>query len=164
MDVSKQLDADFNFPKIHLISHWVKQRCQYGALQQYSAETHGQAHEMNLTDGCNASNPNFNYLPWVMTFQCHILGLEIRELNLQALAQHWGKRPAACTVFSSGAELAAPTELPVICEAQIYQPPKLPWCKASSHYDQRLQSITQQYTRHNTPRCNIQRHAGDYQA
>jgi len=25
--VSKVLDADFNFPKIHLMSHWVKQIC-----------------------------------------------------------------------------------------------------------------------------------------
>ena len=25
IDVSKKSDADFNFPKIHLMSHWVKQ-------------------------------------------------------------------------------------------------------------------------------------------
>jgi len=25
IDVSKELDADFNFPKIHLVSHWVEQ-------------------------------------------------------------------------------------------------------------------------------------------
>jgi len=25
MDVSKELDADFKFPKIHLMSHWVEQ-------------------------------------------------------------------------------------------------------------------------------------------
>jgi hypothetical protein len=25
IDVSKELDADFNFPKIHLMSHWVEQ-------------------------------------------------------------------------------------------------------------------------------------------
>jgi len=24
IDVSKELDADFNFPKIHLMSHWVE--------------------------------------------------------------------------------------------------------------------------------------------
>jgi hypothetical protein len=32
IDVSKQLDADFNFPKIHLMSHWVEQIRRYGAL------------------------------------------------------------------------------------------------------------------------------------
>jgi hypothetical protein len=31
IDVSKELDADFNFPKIHLMSHWVKQIRRYGA-------------------------------------------------------------------------------------------------------------------------------------
>jgi len=25
LDVSNMLDADFNFPKIHLVSHWVEQ-------------------------------------------------------------------------------------------------------------------------------------------
>ena len=34
MDISKVLDADFNFPKIHLMSHWAKQIRRYGALQQ----------------------------------------------------------------------------------------------------------------------------------
>jgi hypothetical protein len=51
IDVSKELDADFTFPKIHLMSHWVKQIRPYGALQQYSAERHEQAHKANLKDG-----------------------------------------------------------------------------------------------------------------
>ena len=38
--LSKELDADFNFPKIHLMSHWAEQICQYGALQQFSAKRH----------------------------------------------------------------------------------------------------------------------------
>jgi len=29
IDVSKELDADFNFPKIHLMSHWVELICRY---------------------------------------------------------------------------------------------------------------------------------------
>jgi hypothetical protein len=40
IEVFKELDADFNFPKIHLMSHWVKQIRQSGALQQYFAERH----------------------------------------------------------------------------------------------------------------------------
>jgi len=44
IDVSKRLDADFNFHKIHLMSHWVEQIGWSGELQQYSAERHEQAH------------------------------------------------------------------------------------------------------------------------
>jgi hypothetical protein len=108
IDISKELDADFNFPKIHLMSHWAEQIHQYGALQQYSAERHEQAHKTYLKDGWNASNHNLNYLPQVITFQHRILCFEIRELNVQALAQRWENSAAACKVFHSGADLAAP--------------------------------------------------------
>ena len=87
IDISKELDANFNFPKIHLMSHWAEQICQYGALQEYSAERHDQALKTNLKDGWNASNYNLNYLPQVITFQRHILCFEIRQLTLAALAQ-----------------------------------------------------------------------------
>ena len=87
IEVSKEMDVDFNFPKIHLRSHWVEQIRRYGALQQYSAERHEQAHKTNLKDGWNASNHNLNYLPQVITFQRPILCFKIRELYLEALAQ-----------------------------------------------------------------------------
>ena len=90
------------------MSCWAKQIRRYGALQQYSAERHEQAHKTNLKDSWNASNHNLNYLPQVITFQHRILCFEIRELNLQALAQHWENSAAACKVFPSGADLAAP--------------------------------------------------------
>jgi len=106
--VPKELDADFNFPKIHLMSHWVEQIHCYGALQQYSAERHEQAHKTNLKDGWNASNHNLNYLPQVITFQRRIRCFEIRELNLQALAQRRENSAAAFNVLTSGADLAAP--------------------------------------------------------
>jgi hypothetical protein len=76
-------------------------------LQQYSAERHEQAYTTNLKDGLNASNHKLNYLPLVITLQCRILYFEIRELNLQALAQHLELSAAACKVFLSGADLAA---------------------------------------------------------
>jgi hypothetical protein len=50
IEVFKELDADFNFPKIHLMSHWVKQIRHSGALQQYFAERHEQVHKTNLKD------------------------------------------------------------------------------------------------------------------
>jgi hypothetical protein len=65
--ISNELDANFNFPMIHLMSHWAEQILRYGALQQYSAERHEQAHKTNLKDGWNASNHNLNYLPQVIT-------------------------------------------------------------------------------------------------
>jgi hypothetical protein len=40
IDVSKELDADCNFPNTHLISPWVNSIRWYGSLQQYSAKRH----------------------------------------------------------------------------------------------------------------------------
>jgi len=108
IDISKELDVDFKFPKMHLMSHWAEQIPQYGALHQYSAERHEKAHKTNLKDSWNASNHNLNYLPQVITFQRCILCFEIRELNLQALAQRSENSAAPCKVFPSSADLAAP--------------------------------------------------------
>jgi len=90
------------------MSHWVEQIPRYGAVQQYSAERHEQAHKTNLKDGWNASNHNLNYLPQVMTFQRRILCFKIRELNLQAYAQRRENSAATCKVVPSSADLAAP--------------------------------------------------------
>jgi hypothetical protein len=35
IDVSKELDADINFPKIHFVSHWVEQIRRYRAFQEF---------------------------------------------------------------------------------------------------------------------------------
>jgi hypothetical protein len=68
IDVSKELEADFNIPKIQLMSHWVEQIHRYGSLQQHSAERYEQAHKTNLKDCWYASNHNLNSLLQVMTF------------------------------------------------------------------------------------------------
>ena len=119
--VFEVLDANFTILKMHMMSHWVKQICRYGALQQYSAESHGQAHKTDLKHSWKASNHNLNYLTQVITFQHHILCFEIRELNLQAFAQLWANRAAACKVLPSGAYLAAPLS------PQSYAKPELRW-------------------------------------
>jgi len=90
------------------MSHWVEQSGRSGASQQYSAKRHEQAHKTNLNDGWNASNHNHTYLPQVITYQCCILCFEIKERHLQAIAQLWENRAAACTVLPSSAGLAAP--------------------------------------------------------
>jgi hypothetical protein len=60
IDISKQLNADFNCPTIHWMSHWAKQIRRYGALQQYSAKRPEPAHKSNLKDSWNASNHDLN--------------------------------------------------------------------------------------------------------
>jgi len=74
IDVSKQLDAHCNIPKIHLMLHWVEQIHQYGALHQYSAKRHEQAHKMNLKDDRDTAKHIVNCLLQVITFQRRILG------------------------------------------------------------------------------------------
>jgi len=106
IDVSNELDADFNFLKFHLMSHWVKQIRRYGALQQYSPERHKEAHKTNLKDGWNASNHNLNYLPQIITFQRRILCFRVRVLTLQALAQRQENSAVACIVLPSCTDLA----------------------------------------------------------
>jgi hypothetical protein len=63
IDVSMELNADFNFPKSHLMLHWTAQIHRYDALQEYFAERHELAHKTTIKDGWNASNHNLNYLP-----------------------------------------------------------------------------------------------------
>jgi hypothetical protein len=108
IDISNELDADFDFLTIHMMSNWAEQIPPYGAWQQYSAERHEHEYKMNLKDGWNASNHNLNYLRKVITFQRRILRFQIRELNLQAVAQRCENSTAPCIVYPSGAELAAP--------------------------------------------------------
>jgi hypothetical protein len=108
IDVSKKLDAVFNFPKIHLISLLVKQIRGYGALQQFSAEGHEKAHNTNPQHSGNASNHTLNYLLQVISFNHLILRFQIREHNVQTLAQGQENSEVACRVSCSGADSAAP--------------------------------------------------------
>jgi len=109
--VPKELDAEFNLAKIHLMSQWVEQIRWYGAIQSYSAERHEPAHITYLTDGWNAPNHNMNHLPQVFTLQRRILCFGIRELTLQAVT--WGREntAAAWKVPPSDVDLAAPNPL-----------------------------------------------------
>jgi hypothetical protein len=104
---------------IHLMSHWAEQTRRYRAWQQYSAERHEHAHKTNLKDGWNASNHNLNYLQQEIRFERRILSFEMRDLNPEALTQRWEKSAAACKVFPSGADLAAPLS------SQSYAKPNL---------------------------------------
>jgi len=63
---------------------------------------------MNLKDGWYASNHNLNSLLQVFNSQRRILWVEIKELNLQALAQHRETSAAPCNVLPSSANPSAP--------------------------------------------------------
>jgi len=132
IDVAKELDADFNFRKIHLMSHWVELIRWHRALQQNSSDRHEQAHETNLKDGWNASNHNLNYLPQVVTCQHRILCFKVWEHNLQAVTQRWENRAAPCNVLPSGVDLPAPLS------PQSYPKPRFIWphiCCDGQHPD-----------------------------
>jgi len=122
LDVEKGFDLNFNFGKIHLMSHWVEQICRYGALQQYSADRHEQAQIMNLEDGWNASNHNLNYLPRVITFQHRILCFQITELNPQAIADSQENSASNCKVLYSGADWAAPLSSQSYVKSEFLEP------------------------------------------
>jgi len=127
IDISKELDADFKFSKIHWMCHGVVPVHPYRALQQYSAERYEEAHKTNLKHGWNASNHNLNYRPQLNTFQHRILCFESRELSLGVLAHRWQHSAAACKVSPSGADLAAPLG------SQSY--PKPEWTGPQNHRD-----------------------------
>ena len=163
IDFSKELDADFNFLNIHLMSHWVKQIRQHGTFQLYSAEKHEQAQQMNLKDGSNASSHNLNC---AASNRLSVSNSLLRNQRAQSPSPHSALGEQCCRLHSPPFRCwsACPPEVPGKLEAWIPGMPKPPWWKASWHFDQRLQSITWQYARHNAPRGNIQPHAGVYQA
>ena len=47
IDVLKELDTDFNFPKIHFVSHWGEQIHLYWTFQKNSPEIHEHAHKQS---------------------------------------------------------------------------------------------------------------------
>jgi len=61
-------------------------------------------------------------LPQVLTFQRRILCFEIRELNLQALAQRPENSAATCKVLPSGADLAAPLSSQSYAKPEFIRP------------------------------------------
>jgi len=122
IDICKKLDADVNFPTIHWMSYSVEHIRRHGALQQYSAERHEQAHKTILKDGWNSSNHNLNFLPQVITFQSRICCFEIREVNSGTLAQHRENIAATCKVLPTGVDLAAPRSSQLYAKYKFMQP------------------------------------------
>jgi hypothetical protein len=106
IDISTEINADINIPKIQLNSHWVEQICSYRTFPHYSAKQLEQVHKTHREDGWNSSNHNHNYLPQAVAFQHCIQCFEIDELNLHALAHSQESSAAGCKVLPSSAYLA----------------------------------------------------------
>ena len=134
----KELDADFNIPTIHLMSNGVDQIGRDGAVSQYSADSHKQANKTTIMDGWNASNHNFNYLPQVFTFHCHILCFGIRELSLQAVTKSEENRAATYNVLPSGVDVATPLGSKSYAKPEFMEPQYLPNGK---HHDAIIRDI-----------------------
>ncbi|KAF8436740.1 hypothetical protein BDZ91DRAFT_756790 [Kalaharituber pfeilii] len=78
-------EAGFNFPKIHMLSHYTDQIPRYGSLPQYSTEIYETYHKL-MKDAYNRSNRVDHYSQIVQIYtRDH--GFAMRDKNLEA----WSK-------------------------------------------------------------------------
>jgi bisphosphoglycerate-dependent phosphoglycerate mutase len=131
IDISMEFNADFNFLKMNLISHWAEQVRLYGALQQYSANRHEQPLETNLKDGWNASHRNVNYQPQVITFQRRIHKLRNQRAQSASPRSASGDQRLHLESAPFRCKSGCHPEPPVIGEARIHGTPNPPRRKAS---------------------------------
>jgi len=75
------LQADFNFPKIHLLSHYNTQIRDFGSLPQYSIEVTEALHKP-LKDAYGRSN-HMNATDQILDIITREHALRIRELNIE---------------------------------------------------------------------------------
>jgi hypothetical protein len=107
IEVSKELDANFNIPKIHFMTQWVERIHSSRPLEQSPTDSHKHAHILNLRDCWNAHSHHLSYMPPSITLQRSILCFKIREANLEFLAEHQEIGPTTSKILPSGADLTA---------------------------------------------------------
>jgi len=73
--------AHYNFPKMHLISHFVNQITRYGSLPQYSTEICEASHKP-LKDAYRRSN-HINAMPQIIGTYSWAHSFVMRERNIQ---------------------------------------------------------------------------------
>jgi len=73
--------ANYNFPKMHLISHFTDQINKYGSLPQYSTEICEASHKP-LKDAYRCSN-HLNAIPQILRTYTRVHGFSMREKNLE---------------------------------------------------------------------------------
>ncbi|KAF8473800.1 hypothetical protein BDZ91DRAFT_845281 [Kalaharituber pfeilii] len=78
-------EADFNFPKIHMLSHYADQIPRYGSLPQYSTEICETYHKL-MKDAYNRSN-RVDAMSQIVQIYTRDHGFAMRDKNLEA----WSK-------------------------------------------------------------------------
>jgi hypothetical protein len=78
--------AHFNFPKLHLLSHFSNVIRRFGTLPMWSTECTEMAHKEQIKKGYHASNHGITYEEQIIKHYLRVQTINIRELNLKALA------------------------------------------------------------------------------
>src|SRR5258706_5242904 len=84
--------AHYNFPKMHLVSHFADQITQYGSLPQYSTEICEASHKP-LKDAYRRSN-HVNAIPQIINTYMQGHAFAMREKNLEQWSQELEHIPA----------------------------------------------------------------------
>jgi hypothetical protein len=79
--------SDFNFPKIHLLSHFSDSIKQFGSLPMWSTESMEAAHKYQVKDGYRASNKGKTYEEQFVEYNTKRQTIRIHHLNLVAYAK-----------------------------------------------------------------------------
>jgi hypothetical protein len=79
-----EAESDFNFPKIHLLSHYADQISRYGSLPQYSTESCETAHKL-FKNAYRRSN-HVDAIPQIIQGYMREHSFAIKELNMEAWA------------------------------------------------------------------------------
>jgi hypothetical protein len=79
--------ADFNFPKIHLLSHFTDSIRQFGSLPMWSTESMEAAHKYQVKDGYRASNRGKTYEKQFIEYYTRRQTIRVRQLNLVGYAK-----------------------------------------------------------------------------
>jgi hypothetical protein len=78
--------SHFNFPKLHLLSHFSHCIRRFGSLPMWSTESTERAHKEQIKRGYQASNHGITYEAQIISHYLRTQTLQMRELNLKSLA------------------------------------------------------------------------------
>jgi hypothetical protein len=79
-------DSSFNFPKLHLMSHFRHSIEKYGSLQQWSTEIRETAHKTQIKDGYRASNKTGDIFKQIINHYMRQNAFAVRRMNLNSNA------------------------------------------------------------------------------
>jgi hypothetical protein len=79
--------SHFNFPKIHLLSHFVDSVRQFGSISMWSTESMESAHKYQIKEGYRASNRNSSYEVQSIEYYLRKQAMNMRCMNLTGYAR-----------------------------------------------------------------------------